>query len=181
MADKPPRIQKASRNAQAAFASDNAWFRNNPEKARLRREIMPGELPRRLRNMGITEVLIERAGPSQFVRTWLDKRGRPVASSFDSYDEEIVPGATPGAISIRQDGFCFVDNAGVSAIDREWFRMHPGEQLYTRPMLPAEIVTVSTPAGTRCRGGTVRVTRLDDTRRCREIVEMRITPVGAVQ
>ena len=85
MAETPPRISKASRQAEAAFASDNAWFRNNPEKARLRRKVKTGELPRRLRNMGATDVLIGRAGPSTFVRTWFDKQGRPVIGSFDSY------------------------------------------------------------------------------------------------
>ena len=104
-----------------------------------------------------------------------------MANGFDSYDEEIVPGAATTAISIRQDGVCFADNADVSAIDREWFRAHPGEQSYTRPMLPSEIVTVSTPPRTHCSGGTVRVTRLDENRRCREVVEMRIVPVGTVQ
>jgi hypothetical protein len=88
---------------------------------------------------------------------------------------------TPGAISIRQDGFCFPDNSDVSAIDRDWFRAHPGEQSYTRHMLPAELMTVSTPPGTQCCGGTVRVTRLDESRRFREVVEMRIAPVGASQ
>jgi hypothetical protein len=85
MAENTPRVHKASREAQAAFASDNAWFRDNPERSRLRRKIKPGELPRRLRNMGAAEVLIERAGPFTFVRTWFDKQGRPVVRSFDSY------------------------------------------------------------------------------------------------
>jgi len=181
MAEKSPRISKASRWAKAAFASDNAWFRDDPERSRLRRKIKPGELPRRLRKMGVAEVLIERASPYSFVRTFFGKQGRPVANGFDSYDEEIVPGATARAISIRQDGVCFAGNADVSAIDREWFRAHPGEQSYTRPMLPSEIVTVSTPPGTQCCGGMVRVTRWDELLRCREVVEMRIAPLGAAQ
>jgi hypothetical protein len=53
MAEKSPRIRKASRWAQAAFASDNAWFRDNRERFRLRRKIKPGELPRRLRKIGV--------------------------------------------------------------------------------------------------------------------------------
>jgi hypothetical protein len=179
--ERPPRIPKTSRKAEVAFASDNAWFRNNPKRARLQRQIMPGELPRKLRNMGIIEVLIERAGSSRFARTWLDKQGRPVGSGFDFYEDEIVAGATEGAISIRQDGFCFPDSAGVCAIDRDWFHAHPDESSYTRPMLPAEIVTVSVPSGTQCRGGTVRVTRLDDRRRYREVVEMHIALIGTVQ
>jgi hypothetical protein len=126
MAEKSPRIRKASRCAQAAFASDNAWFRDNPERSRLRRKIKPGELPRRLRKLGIAEVLIERASPSTFVRTWLDVNGRPILSGADFYNEEIVPGAVARAISIRQDGLCISDNADISAIDREWFRAHPG-------------------------------------------------------
>ena len=104
-----------------------------------------------------------------------------MANGFDSYDEEIVPGAATTAISIRQDGVCFADNADVSAIDREWFRAHPGEQSYTRPMLPSEIVTVSTPPGTQCCGGMVRVTRRDELLKCREVLEMRIAPLGAAQ
>ena len=80
MAEKSPRIRKASRWAQAAFASDNAWFRDNRERFRLRRKIKPGELPRRLRKRGVAEVLIKRASPSTFVRTWLDVNGRTMGS-----------------------------------------------------------------------------------------------------
>ena len=98
MAEKPPPISKASRQAEAAFASDNAWFRDNPERSRLRRKIKPGELPRTLRKMGVAEVLIERASPSSFVRTFFDEQGRPVAAGFAPYDEEIVPGATARVI-----------------------------------------------------------------------------------
>jgi hypothetical protein len=131
--------------------------------------------------MGVAEVLIERASPHSFVRTFFDKQGRTVANSFDSYNEEIVPGATARTISVRQDGVCFIDYADVSAIDREWFRAHPGEQSYTRPMLPSEIVTVITPPGTQCCGGMVRVTQRDDLLRLCEVVEMRIAPLGAAQ
>jgi hypothetical protein len=181
MAEHPPRVHKASRQARAAFASDNAWFRDNPERSRLRRKIKPGELPRRLRKRGVAEVLIERASPSTFVRTWLDVNGRTIGSGADFYNEEIVPGAVARAISVRQDGLCMADHADIGAIDREWFRAHPGEQSYTRPMLPSEIVTVSTPPGTQCCGGMVRVTRWDELLRCREVVEMRIAPLGAAQ
>jgi hypothetical protein len=68
---------RMSRAGEAAIEADKAWFRDHPDKTTLRRKVKPKELPRALRNQGIREVVIERAGPALFVRRFLDIDGRP--------------------------------------------------------------------------------------------------------
>jgi hypothetical protein len=125
---------KLSAAGEAAMERDKAWFRANPDKTRRQRPARQRELPVEWRDRNITEVLIERAGPSLFVRNFLDRHGLRVASGMDMYDDAVVPGAPHGTVNITQRGECFVDKTGFSAADREWFGQHPGETSYTRPI-----------------------------------------------
>jgi hypothetical protein len=127
---------KMSRRASAAFDKaierDNQWFAANPIARSRRRKVDPAELPRRMRGRGIKTVEIGRAGPSRFVRTFLNAEGRPVFSGIDFYDDPIVPLAPEHPISIERNGEngeikkVFVNRDPVAVADREWFEQHPG-------------------------------------------------------
>ena len=90
------KTRKASRAFDAEIKRDCAWFRSNPAKTRLRRKVTGQELPRHLRRLGIVEVVIERAGPAKFVRTFFARDGWALASGIDELEDEAVPGA-PGS------------------------------------------------------------------------------------
>ncbi len=171
-----PPIQQMPAAAEAAIERDKAWFRDNPDKARRRRRVRWRELPASLRDLDIAEVVIERAGPRHFIRTFLDPRGRPVASGGDIYHTPVVPEAPEGTISMSQRGECFVGKTGYSAADREYFARHPDGTSYTRPITPEEMTLVATPPGYECIGGTVLVTKVTETFRTRK-VEARIAPI----
>src|SRR5258708_7849235 len=112
-----PPIQQMPAAAEAAIERDKTWFRDNPDKARRRRRVRWRELPASLRDLDIAEVVIERAGPRHFIRTFLDPRGRPVASGGDIYHTPVVPEAPEGTISMSQRGECFVGKTGYSAAE----------------------------------------------------------------
>jgi hypothetical protein len=127
---------KASRAFDAAIKRDREWFQSNPSKIKLRRKVTGQELPRHLRRLGIVEVVIERAGPATFVRTFLDGQGRPVLSGYDVYDHQIVPSAPTYPITIRHNAKAvqkvLVNRTDVAMTDGEWFKQHPGESEFKR-------------------------------------------------
>jgi hypothetical protein len=130
------KIDKASRAFDAEIKRDREWFQSNPSKSRLRRKVTGQELPRHLRRLGIAEVVIERAGPATFVRTFFDNQGRPVLSGYDVYDHQIVPSAPTYPITIRHNAKAvqevFVNRTDIAMTDREWFKHHPGESEFKR-------------------------------------------------
>jgi hypothetical protein len=134
---------KASRTFEAAIKRDCEWFQSNPAKANLRRKVIGRELPRNLRGLGITEVVIERAGPAKFVRTFFNAQGRPVFGGYDLYDHQIVSSAPDHPITVRHDGKTvqevFVNRTDVALIDREWLKQHPGESEFKRLSTEDEI------------------------------------------
>jgi hypothetical protein len=134
---------KASRAFEAAIKRDCEWFQSNPGKTRLRRKVGSRELPRHLRGLGITEVVIERAGPAKFVRTFFNAQGRPVFGGYDLYDHQIVSSAPDHPITIRHDGKTvqeiFVNRTDVALSDRERLKQHPGESEFKRLSTEDEI------------------------------------------
>jgi hypothetical protein len=109
-------MQRASRAFEEAIKRDCAWFQSNPAKTRLRRKVACQELPRQLRGLGIAEVVIERAGPDRFVRTFFDDAGRPVFASMDLLKNTVVSGAPDHTITLS-DRAVSVDGANRAGID----------------------------------------------------------------
>jgi hypothetical protein len=182
---------------KAAIERDKAWFRANPIKTRMTRRVHREELPLALRNLGIVSVFIERAGPSQFTRTFFNRYGRAAACGMDTYDAPIVPDAPAGVITLYLEEDTSFDapltlasqstkhrrvrgitvDAGTAARDREWFEQHPGQTSYTRPMTAEELLLlVETPSGFVAVSGTMRVTRVGKGTRTREGFDILIEP-----
>jgi hypothetical protein len=109
-------MQKASRAFEEAIKRDCAWFHSNPAMASLRRKVAGPELPRQLRGLGIAEVVIERAGPDRFVRTFFDHAGRAVLGSMDLLKDTAVPGAWDHTIRLS-DRAVSVDRANRAGMD----------------------------------------------------------------
>jgi hypothetical protein len=134
---------KASRAFDAAIKRDCEWFQSNRAKTKLRRKVTSRELPRHLRGLGITEVVIERAGPAKFVRTFFNAQGRPVFGGYDLYDHQIVSSAPDHPITIRHDGKTvqeiFVNRTDVALSDRERLKQQPGESEFKRLSTEDEI------------------------------------------
>jgi hypothetical protein len=169
--DQAPPIEQMPAAGKAAIERDKAWFRANPHKTRRQRRVRRRELPPSLRKFDIASVLIERAGPAHFVRTWFNSRGRPVVSGFDEYDDPVVPDAPDRTMSFLPQGNsvrCVVD-AGTAGGDREWFEQHPDKTVRVRPMTAEEAVEVETPPGFVVTEGTATVTKIADGRRSRQL------------
>jgi hypothetical protein len=165
------KTQKASRAFEAAIKRDCAWFQSNPARTRLRRKVTGRELPRSLRRLGIAEVVIERAGPAHFVRTFLNANGRTVASGFDQYMDQIVPGAPGHTITFSPGPLANVDRADVTSADREYFEWNPESTEYERDALPVELEQAQVTLGYKPpRSGWVRVQQLAPGVRVRELV-----------
>jgi hypothetical protein len=164
------KTQKASGAFDAAIKCDCAWFQSNPAKIRLRRKVTTRELPRSLRRLGIAEVVIERAGPAHFVRTFLNANGRTVASGFDQYMDQVVPGAPGHTITVSPGPLANVDRADVTSADREYFERNPKSTEYERDALPVELEQSRSSLGVRPRRGRVRVRQLAPGVRVRELL-----------
>ena len=154
------KARKASRAFDAEIKRDCAWFRSNPVKTRLRRKVTGQELPRHLRGLGIEEVVIERAGPACFVRTFFSRYGRAVASGIEELDNEVVPGAPGHTIGIIPGGQVVVDRADVASADREYFQQNPDSSEYERDALPVELDQARCSLEFRPQRGRVRVRQL---------------------
>jgi hypothetical protein len=159
---------KASRAFEAAIKRDCAWFQSNPVKTRLRRKVTGRELMRHQRGLGITEVVIERAGPARFVRTFFNNAGRPVFASIDLLKNTVVRGA-PDHTIVLSDRTISVDRADVTAADREYFERNPDCAEYERDALPVELEEARSPSGFGPRSGRVRVVQLAPGFRIREL------------
>jgi hypothetical protein len=126
------KMHRVPRAFKQAIERDNEWFRANPA-ARFRcRHVEGAELPRAMRGHGIRTVVIERAGPSEFLRTFYDTQGRQVFAGFDNYYEQIGPPGPSYPIGIKHDDCgaiqeMIVNREDVALADREWFEQHPGE------------------------------------------------------
>jgi hypothetical protein len=164
------KTQKASRAFDATIKRDCAWFQSNPAKTRLRRKVTGQELPRNLRGLGIAEVVIERAGPAHFVRTFLNANGRTVASGFDLYKDQVVPGAPDHTINLNPWGLAVVDRVNATSADREYSRQNPDILEYERDALPVELDEVQSSLGFRPRSGRVRVLQLAPGIQVRELL-----------
>ena len=163
-------MQKAFRAFEAAIKRDCVWFQSNPAKTRLRRKVTGRELLRHLRGLGIAEVVIERAGPAHFVRTFLNANGRTVASGFDQYQDQVVPGAPGHTINVIPSGQVVVDRADVTSADREYFEQNTDKDEYERDALRIELDQARSPPGSRPRSGRVRVQQLGPGVRVRELL-----------
>jgi hypothetical protein len=154
---------------EAAIKRDCAWFKSNPIKTRLRRKVRSRELPRHLRRIGITEVVIERAAPCRFVRTFFDHAGRTVATGIDELNKEVVPSAPRHTINVPQYGPVSVDRADSTSADREYFEKNPDIGEYERDALPVELAQVEFSSGLRPLRGRVQVRQLAPEVRIREL------------
>jgi hypothetical protein len=163
-------MQKASRAFDAAIKRDRAWFKLNPAKTRLRRKVTGQELPRHLRGLGIAEVVVERAAPKRFIRTFFDHSGRPVVAGIDDFKDKVVPGAPEHTINVIPDGLVVVDRADVTAADREYFEQNPDSTEYERDALPVELEQSRSSLGVQPRSGRVRVRQLAPSVRVRELL-----------
>jgi hypothetical protein len=161
---------KTSRAFDAAIKRDCAWFQSNPAKTWLRRKVTSRELPRHLRRLGITDVIIERAGPAHFVRTFLDANGRTVASGIDEYKDQVVPGAPGHTITVTPGPLVNVDRADVTSADREYFERNPNHDEYERDALPVELDQARSSRGFRPPSGRIRVRQLAPGVRVRELL-----------
>ena len=137
------KTHSASRAFNQAIKRDNEWFRANPAARFRRRHVDGAELPRAMRGHGIRTVVIERAGPATFLRTYFDNQEKPLFSGCDFYDDQIGPSGPTYPISIRHDGGAIqemiVNREDVALADRELFEQHPGEREFTRPSTEEEI------------------------------------------
>jgi hypothetical protein len=95
---RPPSL-KLTAAGEAAIAADKLWFAQNPDKTRRQRRVRQCELPVELRDRNITEVLIERVGPSWLLRTLLDRNGKAVAGGWEMYEAPIVPDAPDATVN----------------------------------------------------------------------------------
>jgi hypothetical protein len=136
----------------------------------LRRKVTGQELARNLRGLGITEVVIERACPDRFIRTFYDYAGRPVAAGIDFLNERVVPNAPNHTISQIPSGEVIVDRADVTSPDREYFEQNPDSAEYERDALPVELNQALSPPGFKPRNGRVRVQQLTPGFRIRELL-----------
>ena len=161
---------KASLTFKEAIQGDCEWFQSNPLKTRLRRKVTGQELPRQLRGLGIEEVVIERAGPACFVRTFFSRHGRAVASGIDELDNEVVPGAPGHTIGVIPGGQAAVDRADVTSADREYFQQNPDSSEYERDALPVELDQARCSLEFRPQRGRVRVRQLAKGVRVRELL-----------
>ena len=161
---------KASLTFKEAIQGDCEWFQSNPLKTRLRRKVTGQELPRQLRRLGIEEVVIERAGPACFVRTFFSRDGRAVASGLDEFKDEVVPGAPGHTIGVIPGGQAVVDRADVTAADREYFEQNPDSDEYEREALPIELDQAGSSPEFGPRSGRVRVRRLAKGLRVRQLL-----------
>jgi hypothetical protein len=178
--------RKASRAFEAAIAGDNAWFAANPDKTSRRRRVYRAELPRQFRNLGIREVVIERIGPAEFIRRWLDIDGRTVMSGSDHYDDLVVPGAPQKAarLVLRPDGSAGPPiGAGPRGpeSDREYFKQHPGATEFTRPATAAEMAAQDVPPGGEWIEAVVTVAQVMPGVRLRRFDGAYRTPDGIVE
>jgi hypothetical protein len=164
------KTRKASRAFDAEIKRDCAWFRSNPAKTRLRRKVTGQELPRHLRRLGIVEVVIERAGPAKFVRTFFARDGWALASGIDELEDEAVPGAPGHTISVIPGGQAVVDRADVTSADREYFEQNPDSDEYEREALPIELDQAGSSPKFGPRSGRVRVRRLAKGLRVRQLL-----------
>jgi hypothetical protein len=176
-------ISKGNRVFEAAIAEDNAWFAANPGKTSLRRKVKPRELPRALRHQGIREIVIERAGPSQFIRRFLDIDGRAIASGLDLYQKPVVPSAPQGSVQLacKPDGRVGPPiGAGPRGpdSDREYFEKHPDATEFTRPATAEELAVFEVPPGVEWIEATVTVTQLRPGFRLRRFDGAYCTPDG---
>jgi hypothetical protein len=160
-------MQKASRAFEEALKRDCAWFQSNPTKTRLRRKVARQELPRQFRRLGIAEVVIERAGPDRFVRTFFDHAGRLVLGSMDLLKNTVVSGAPDHTITLSDRGVS-VDRADVTSADREYFERNPESTEYERDALPVELEQAR--LGFTPRVGRVLVRQLAPGVRVRELL-----------
>jgi hypothetical protein len=168
-------MEKASRAFVAAIRRDCDWFRSNPIKTRLRRKVTGDELPRGLRGLGIVEVVIERAGPQQFARTFFDHAGRAVASGIESMKDAIVPDAPGHTIVITPGGQADVDRADVASIDREYFEQNPRSTEYERDASAVELEQARSSSGYRLLSARIRVVQIAPGVRVRELTGIGIT------
>jgi hypothetical protein len=164
------KIPKASRAFEAAIKHDCTCFQSNPSKTRLRRKVTGHELPRHLRGLGIAEVVIERAGPNRFTRTFFDHAGLPVAAGIDELKDEVVPGAPAHTVNVLSGGQVVVDRADATSVDREYFEQNPDSAEYERNALPVELDQAQSSLGFRPRSGRVRVRQLAPGVRVRELL-----------
>jgi hypothetical protein len=162
-------MEKASRAFDAAIKRDCSWFRSNPAKTRLHRKVTGQELPRHLRGLGIAEVVIERAGPERFIRTFFDHSSRPVAAGIDDLTDKVVPGAPEHTTNVIPGGPVVVDRADVTSADREYFEQNPDSTEYERDALPIELEQARFSLGMRTRSGRVCVRQLAPGVRVREL------------
>jgi hypothetical protein len=164
------KIPKASRAFEAVIKRDCVWFQSNQSKTRLCRRVTSRELPRHLRGLGIAEVVVERAGPNRFIRTFFDHAGRPVAAGIDELKDEVVPGAPEHTVSVIPGGPVVVDRADVTSADREYFEQNPDSAEYERNVLPVELDQARSSPGFRPRSGRLRVRQLAPGIRVRELL-----------
>jgi hypothetical protein len=96
-----------------------------------------------MRGHGIRTIVIERAGPATFLRTYFDAQERPVFSGPDLQDDQIGPSGPTYPISFRHDGTAMqemiVNRDDAVLADREWFERHPGNCEFSRPSTDEEI------------------------------------------
>jgi hypothetical protein len=163
------KTHKASRAFEAAIKRDCEWFQSNPLKTRLRRQVTGRELPRHLVGLGIAEVVVERAAPDRFIRTFFDHAGRPVATGIDELKNEVVPGAPRHTINVPHRGPLVVDRADTTSADREYFEKNPDSAEYERDALPVELNQARLPSGYRSTSGQVRVLQLAPGFRIRQL------------
>jgi hypothetical protein len=126
----------------------------------LRRKVTGRELPRRLRRLGIAEVVIERAGQDRFIRTFFDHAGRPMAAGTDDFKNKVMPGAPEHTIVLTPGGPAVVDSADATRVDREYFEQNPNSVEYERDVLPVELDEARSSLGFRPWSGRVRVRQL---------------------
>lgn len=167
---------KGSRAFDRAIDADRAWFRDNVTKTRRRRNVNGRELPRHLRGLGIVAVVIELASPTHFIRTFMDREGRPVAGGIDEFDAPVVPGAPSHPIWFTPGGRPAIDRADTTDCDRGYFEKNPDAVEYVRDAQPAELQAAQeqTPHERLLRG-RVRVRQLAPNVRMRELVSVEVT------
>jgi hypothetical protein len=163
------KAEKATKAFARAIERDNAWFRDHPSVRVRRRDIDGAELPRRMRGRGIKSVIIERAGPSTFIRTFLDAQGQPIFSGIDMYEDQVVPSAPSHPVSIKpsDDGKTVsgisVNRDAALALDLHHFESTPNGTQYQRPASRLEVREALHPppnANIADWGGTVTVSQV---------------------
>jgi hypothetical protein len=122
-----------------------------------------------LARTGIVDVVIERAAPHRFIRTFLNREGQPVATGIDELNSAVVPGAPRHAINVPHCGPVVVARADTTSIDREYFEKNTDSAEYERDALPVELNQARLPAGFRPTSGRARVFQLAPGFRIREL------------